>query len=322
MAFRVLAIDGGKTKTDAALFEDDQLIRSSRGGGAENVKAPGGLAAIRRSLEQATDGLLSGESLDVVSIGLTSVFAPSVDAEAILDLLNQLFDADRYAVTSDMVTAYCGAMGIEPGAVIAAGTGSIGFAVNSAGETARVDGWGYLLGDAGSGYEIGQRGLRAVLRSADGRDTDGSATRLASLAAERFGDVQAVTGHVYGAELPAQVVASFAADVLLAAAESDPVAVEICEAAGRELAVTVATASRRVRRADDRATVSWTGGLLSPGSALLASFLRQLDDVDPMIEPRDPLSSPLDGAALLGQNLDAPLLQQVVAVRPGGGDGD
>lgn len=315
MALRILAIDGGKTKTDAAVFEDDQLIHSSRGGGMENVKSPGGLTAIRRTLKEATNGLLPSEPLDVVAVGLTGVFAPSSDADAVLDLMAHLFEACRYAVTSDMVTAYCGALGIEPGAVIAAGTGSIGFAVNAAGETARVDGWGYLLGDAGSGYDIGQRGLRAVLRMADGRDTDGSADRLAGLAAARFGDLRSVVRHVYGAELPARVIASFAEDVLLAAQEGDPVAVKICDRAGRELAVTVSTASGQVLGSEARLVASWTGGLLSPGSALLTSFLQQLDETDARIEPRAPLSSPLDGAALLARHLDAPLLQKVVAVR-------
>ena len=51
-------------------------------------------------------------------------------------------------------------IGHEPGVVIIAGTGSIAYGHNGQGQAARAGGWGYVLGDEGSGYWIGRHALR------------------------------------------------------------------------------------------------------------------------------------------------------------------
>jgi N-acetylglucosamine kinase-like BadF-type ATPase len=54
----------------------------------------------------------------------------------------------------DGVTSYLGAIGFEPGAVGAAGTGVIALAEDRDGNFARSDGWGYILGDDGGGWLV------------------------------------------------------------------------------------------------------------------------------------------------------------------------
>lgn len=75
-------------------------------------------------------------------------------------------------------------------------TGSIAFGVNSAGESARAGGWGYLLGDSGSAYEIGRRALAAVGAAHDGT---GPATALTTLVLQTLGtaDAELITRAVY-----------------------------------------------------------------------------------------------------------------------------
>ena len=90
----------------------------------------------------------------------------------------------RVLVVNDALVALeAGAPG-EPGVVIISGTGSIAYGRNAAGEAARSGGWGYVLGDEGSGYWIGRAALRAVLREADER---GPKTALTPLLLEHFG---------------------------------------------------------------------------------------------------------------------------------------
>ncbi|HMJ91192.1 MAG TPA: BadF/BadG/BcrA/BcrD ATPase family protein, partial [Candidatus Acidoferrum sp.] len=48
-----------------------------------------------------------------------------------------------------------------------AGTGSCFFGKNSAGKTVKVGGWGHILGDEGSAYEIGLRAMKLTLRQYD-----------------------------------------------------------------------------------------------------------------------------------------------------------
>ena len=68
----------------------------------------------------------------------------------------------------DSTTSFLGALGDARGAVVASGTGVVTLAVGRD-AIARVDGWGYIMGDAGSGYWIGREALDAVMRAFDGR---------------------------------------------------------------------------------------------------------------------------------------------------------
>ncbi len=78
--------------------------------------------------------------------------------------------ARRVVVGSDVEAAYADAFGEGPGVILVAGTGSVVRAEDPLGEVVMVGGWGALLGDEGGGYGIGLDGVRAVLRSADGRE--------------------------------------------------------------------------------------------------------------------------------------------------------
>ena len=81
----------------------------------------------------------------------------------------------RILVVNDALIALQAGVGDAPGIVIVSGTGSIAYGRNDRGEASRAGGWGYVLGDEGSGYWIGRLALRAVVRHADGR---GRATSL------------------------------------------------------------------------------------------------------------------------------------------------
>lgn len=78
--------------------------------------------------------------------------------------------ARRVVVGSDVEAAHADAFGEGPGVLLVAGTGSVARAADPRGEVVTVGGWGALLGDEGGGYGVGLDGIRAVLRSADGRE--------------------------------------------------------------------------------------------------------------------------------------------------------
>src|SRR5262249_54935321 len=70
--------------------------------------------------------------------------------------------------TSDLETAPAAAEdknGQTPAVrvLVLSGTGSCCYGRNTAGKTAKIGGWGHILGDKGSGYEIGLRALKAVV---------------------------------------------------------------------------------------------------------------------------------------------------------------
>lgn len=293
---QLLAIDGGKTKTIVELSVDGQTLGRSLGPGLEMITAPGGEAAVRQALRVSLAPLGALRSLHTVCIGINAVHAPSADAEAVARILQELVDTDRVVVASDMVTTYCGALGLVPGAVVAAGTGSIAMGLGPGSAVARVDGWGYLLGDDGSGYAIGHKGLRSALRALDGR---GGSMALASYAANRFGDLNQVSPTVYGAAVPARMIADFSRDVARAAGDGDVESIEIWAGAARDLARTVVSAAAAVREGSSPLSLSWAGGLFSAGALLHEPFQQEVRRLAPDAVLKPPATDAVAGARLL-----------------------
>ena len=102
------------------------------------------------------------------------------------------------------------------------------------GEAARSGGWGYVLGDEGSGYWIGRAALRAVLRESDRR---GPRTALSGLLLQHFGvtHAQGLIQEVYNANLKPAAIGALAQCVQSAFSEGDAVATGILRAAANEL---------------------------------------------------------------------------------------
>jgi N-acetylglucosamine kinase-like BadF-type ATPase len=204
----------------------------------------------------------------------------------------------RTAVAVDALTAHLGALGGRPGAVVAVGTGAIALGTDLRDVWQRVDGWGHLLGDLGSGSWIGAQGLRAAVAAHDGRDTGGS-TALLAAATERFGPVPTWPAQLYTRPDRAQVLASFTPDVAAAAAGGDVVARQVLAGAGTHLATTLAAAL--VDGVPPLAAA--TGGVLGIGPLLTGAFRARLGVLRPDVELVDPAGTPLDGALHLAARL-------------------
>jgi N-acetylglucosamine kinase-like BadF-type ATPase len=202
------------------------------------------------------------------------------------------------ALAADAVTAYVGALGVRPGAVVAAGTGLIAIGTDLTGWR-RADGWGHLLGDCGGGAWIGRAGLEAALRAHDGRD--GGSGRLLACARERFGAPPGLPGQLYPREDRAAVLASFAPLVADCAAAGDPVAAEILRAAARHMADSAAA----VCPTTGEPPVALTGGLLRTGPPLLVPLEEELSRRLPHARRVPADGDPLHGAVRIATGLAA-----------------
>ena len=163
------------------------------------------------------------------------------DRSEVLEQVRAGLGGAATVVVSDAVANLVGAVGdVRPGAVIAAGSGAVAFGSDFSTVWHRVDGWGHVLGDVGSGAWIGLEGLRAALRAGDGLD-GGSATLLAA-GIERFGPTPTWPRQLMAASDAPERLASFAPTVT-AAADSDPLAAQVCVRAGAGLAASLLGAS-------------------------------------------------------------------------------
>ncbi|MEV6315301.1 BadF/BadG/BcrA/BcrD ATPase family protein [Streptomyces sp. NPDC051776] len=254
------------------------------------------LPAARELTGSASEGRIAA-----VAVGAAGMATLGDDLRATLPgALAAALGVRRLALAADAVTAYAGALGQRPGAVVAAGTGLIALGAtlgtpDRPGTWRRADGWGHLLGDCGGGAWIGRAGLEAALRAFDGRHR-GSPALLTGLE-EVFGPAPELPGLLYPRTDRAAVLASFAPEVGRCAAE-DPVAAGILREAAHCIAETAAAV--RPRPLDDGGDapfdVALTGGLFGMGEPLLGPVRDALARHLPYARLVPAAGDPLDGA--------------------------
>lgn len=300
----VLAIDAGKTHSRVGRFIDGVRVASANGPGVEHIAHPRGSEGVAASLTETLSRLPDGPAAHRVCVGSTGLMLPSAHAVRYADVVAEVTGVPDVTVTSDVVTTFAGALGVRTGVVVAAGTGAIALGVGPAG-AAQVDGWGYLVGDVGSGFDIGRQGLIQALRHLDGR---GGSAPLAAAASARYGSATEIADAVHAAEVPPRLVAAFARDVADVARAGDPTAVRIWEDAAGALAETATAAASRAGLPAGT-TVAWNGGLFGEEELLRRPFAERLRASMPGVVLRAPEGDAVDGACQLTlQEGEHPLL--------------
>jgi N-acetylglucosamine kinase-like BadF-type ATPase len=241
----------------------------------------------------------------LVTIGTSGLTERENDPEALLASLPGL-GIERIVLAHDSITSYLGALGYKNGVVCAAGTGSVTFAVGST-CVSRVDGWGNIMGDAGSGYWVGREALDAVMRAYDGR---GPKTALRDVVQTRYPSLPDAYIELQADLDRVRTVASFAKSVTELAQE-DEVARAICIRAGQEQAISAAAAARNV------GIGATTPAICLIGSLFRSDFIRDaciasLKTSWPDFEPAKPLGDGLRGAQeLAGIPAGSPIADKI-----------
>ena len=302
-----LGLDLGGSGTRAALVgEDGRLL--ARGVGPTGLT--GGGAAGRRHLARALNATLAaiaqlvGDQSCSVFAGARGLSVPGRRESLMLELSTRFPNADVHE-SNDAVIALWGALAGREGVAVLSGSGSIALARSDDGREGRAGGWGYLLGDEGSGYWLGREALAAYLRALERREAAGA---LAELVASEINtrSVPETIAWLYAGNQQVVRVAALAPLVTQAAARGDPVAVGTMRRAGQALADLVAAAARRVWPSvlPEGLRVACCGGVWSAGDALAAPFASALAERLPGARCTPPALSPVGGALLLAMGAD------------------
>jgi N-acetylmuramic acid 6-phosphate etherase len=293
-----LGIDIGASGFRLAVADDNGPLRSiSMRSEVRRRLGQNGIAAtaVKAEVGRHLDDLLAqvpGGRIESVGVGMAggSVFADSVQGLPLE--LAQLTGARTVVCCSDAVAAFIGALGIDAGAVLAAGTGAVAIGTDGRTRWRQADGHGFLLGDGGGGAWIGRRGLELALRHDAGR-SNGSAS-LAAAVHRLHGSLVDVVRHVHTTPEPSAVLASFAPLVFAAAADGDGPALTVVQDAAALLAETLIDASAGITE-----RVAIVGGLAQGSSLLRESLIARLNDAG--LEPVEAAGTPAIGAAELAR---------------------
>jgi N-acetylglucosamine kinase-like BadF-type ATPase len=308
-----LALDAGQTGIRSLLISVGSQVPGSYPGLRTDTDLFPQLASV------IVDALTRHDGPVTLSIGMTGLTAANSKPAELLSLLPA--HVDRVFLAHDSVTGFLGSIGLGKGVMTAVGTGVVTLGVGTS-AIARVDGWGNLIGDAGSAYWIGRAGLEAGMRAYDGRL---ESPAMLSLVTDNFSHPEEAYIDLQTSSDRVARIASFARAVS-DLAEHDEVAAEIMRSAGRELAISAVAAARRVGLLDavadgggDAGTdeagtgprFSWTGNVMK-SDLLRETFIAEVSAAVPTAVLAPPVAEPVDGVALLEQVLAGSPLRTAV----------
>lgn len=275
----IAGIDGGGTHTRLELRDEENRLLSRTEFGPFNLNAIGE-AAFRRLLRQVLAAC--GDMADCARL---CVGGAGISNPAVGDILGQELEragfSGMWKLCGDQEIALRGAMD-GPGIAVIAGTGSICFGKNQAGQTARSGGFGHLIDDGGSGYALGRDVLSTAVQALDGRCPD---TAILERVYHRLGreDPGAIVSFVYDETTDKAAIARFSSIALALAEEGNPTAQAILNRGAGELYALAAAVQRRLGL--EGRPIALLGGLLSGENPYRWAVARKLAGLGTVIYP-------------------------------------
>lgn len=296
---RILALDAGQTGIRSILIDGESRVEKNFDGLKTHIELfPQLVAVINAALENATGTV-------TVALGMTGLTDSQSKPVELLSSLDS--KANALLLAHDSITGFLGAMGLNHGTVTAVGTGVVTLSVGSK-KMSRVDGWGNLIGDAGSAYWIGRLALESAMRAYDGR---AEKTELLNLLIENFSHPENAYIELQTHPDKVAYIASFAKQVI-ELAEVDATARSVIDAAGAELAISALAGARNTGNLEiAHPLFTWAGNVMK-SELLRNAFTAGIKSVAANAVMQKPLGEPIDGVALLPSvPNDSPLSEKI-----------
>ncbi|MGO4190746.1 N-acetylglucosamine kinase [Arthrobacter sp. YAF17] len=237
----VIGLDIGGTKTRGVRFEDGAVVADESVGSSNVQNVTRAEAALHLAELFARIG---GGTVAQVYAGAGGIDTDA-DAEALAALIAPHVPGARITVVHDS-RLLLAAGGASTGVAVIGGTGSAAWGRNGLGEEARAGGWGYLLGDEGSGYWLGREAVRHSLRRMNqGQEPDELTTAL--LASCGVDDPNKLIALFHSPDTGRRYWADKARLVVDAAAAGHTASQELVDQAGRDLAGLAEQTVRQLR---------------------------------------------------------------------------
>ena len=291
----IMGVDGGATKTLAAVLDiADRRVHLGHGG-PSNEDAVGAQAAVQALLGAADDALREA-GVEERELAAAVLAIAGTDTDSVIANVHAAGN-ESWIVVNDVVGAWATATGAAQGVAVISGTGSNVFGVGPAGSW-RAGGWGHVLGDEGSGYWLGVESIKAALCD---REASGPATALSDALVSFFGAhrVEEVASRVYSQPLSKGEIAAFAVETARIAAAGDAVACELYVRGARELGRQVAAVIAETGLAEGRFPVGLIGSVFRAGAVFVDPLSAVIHEVAPHASVAPVEMAPVGGSLLL-----------------------
>lgn len=318
MSRRVLAVDGGGSKTDVVLIDTaGRLIARAQGPGSQPqlIGVPQALAVLDDLVDRirVDAGVPPGRPLaEHAAVYLSGLDLPQ-EIAAIEPALRSRAWARDLVVDNDTFALLRAGTQARDAVAVVCGTGINCVGRNAAGMQSRFAALGAVSGDWGGGHHLGRKALWHAVRADDGR---GPETALQQAIAAHFGRPGAlgVGIAVHLNEIQDARLNELAPVVFAVAATGDPIATALVDRLAAEIAVLAAVSMRRLDLLERPVDLVLGGGVArSRDPRLLATLSRDLLATNPAVTINVVDAAPVVGAALLG--LDALGAPPTIAAR-------
>ena len=286
----IVELEGGGTKTGCAVLSEQGELLAYAEGGPANLNFVDE-ATQRQSFETALNDALQGVDAPVQALGYCVA-----GTRANWDwVLQRLGNPPAFPIEEARMAMLSTGVAIAHGVAVIAGTGAlIGGFVNDELKM-QMSGWGALLGDEGSAYDVAMRAIRAAIRAWDGRDRQ---TALIETVQHYFGvqDLHELIPLFYEQGVPRHTVAAFAQHVVDTARAGDTRAKIILRQAGEDLARDALACAACQFARDDEFDVAMTGGMFK-SRIFRSAFQRAFEVLFPHAAFREPIMPPAAAVA-------------------------
>lgn len=298
----VIGIDGGGTKTLLKISDLNGKLLAVCEGGPSNINSMGKeyVANVLKNIiyEGINKINESIENCNYLCIGSAGVDRPE-DKKIMTDIIRSAGFDNQLIVTNDAeVALYGGVLGGE-GIIIISGTGSICFGRNSQGKTCRAGGWGHIIGDEGSGYDIGKRALISIVRSYDGREKE---TLLTSLVLDhlKLTSAENLIDYVYRSGIGKKEIADLAKIVDDAYKAGDSTAELILKNSAEELYLCTIPVIKKLGLSDKKVPLAVNGSVLTKNKYIFDKFSEYVNAAYPLVNITEMKEDAAWGAVLIG----------------------
>lgn len=270
----VIGIDGGGTKTLLKIADMEGQMLAECEGGPSNINSIGKAQAAKVLHELILKGISSINETQshckAICVGTAGVDRTD-EKEVMEGIIKSTGYGGKTIITNDAVTSLYGAIGSGEGIIVISGTGSICYGRNSSGMVCRAGGWGHIIGDEGSGYEIGVKALKAVMRSYDKR-ADATLLTDMILKSLRLKNPEDLIEYVYRSGAGKKEIASIARIVDEAYKMGDAAAKNILKGAAYELFLCCRTVVEKLGLQNKRAAIALSGSVMTKNKYIFDEF--------------------------------------------------
>ncbi len=292
-----IGIDGGATKTICAVGDETSVVATATTGGSNVIRL--GEQTARENLQAAISKACAAAGvkpslIESACVGLAGAGRPQVDA-VVREAIARALPSAEIAIVADMVIAMQATLGDAPGVIVIAGTGSIAYGRNHAGETARAGGWGFAISDEGSGQWVGREAVRAVMRAEDARQPTFLFDEI--LRVWKLGSRDELVR--FANSSPPPNFSQLFPHVLTTADQGDSVAREVLSRAGVELGGLALLVLRQLWKPGEAVRIGIVGGVFSHAALVRRTFFLHLHRYWPSVAVSFRISEPVSGALAL-----------------------